>query len=129
MQPWWRERPRRESSSFRLWRTGYARGVDSIQTSLEQLEKKGRQSTKHVRSDACRLKTIVSLHEEKQEVLSQIRNMREWVMEVEQFSMVWASQAEEISNAEVAVATWMPGLARSPALWKQKSEQKTRKFV
>ncbi len=73
-----------------------------IQTSLEQLEKKGRQSPKHVRSDACRLKTIVSLHEEKHEVLSQIRNMREWVMEVEHsFDGSWASQAEEISNAEM----------------------------
>ena len=49
-----------------------------------------------------RLKTIVSLHEEKHEVLSQIRNMREWVMEVEHiFDGSWASQAEEISNAEV----------------------------
>jgi hypothetical protein len=49
-----------------------------------------------------RLKTMVSLHEEKPEVLSQIRNMREWVMEVEHiFDGSWASQAEEISNAEV----------------------------
>lgn len=36
-------------------------------------------------------------------MLSQIRNMREWVMEVEPiFDGSWAtSQAEEISNAEV----------------------------
>ncbi len=44
-----------------------------IQTRLQKLEKKGKQSPKHARSDACPLKTIVSLHEEKQTVLSQIR--------------------------------------------------------
>jgi hypothetical protein len=49
-----------------------------------------------------RLKTIVSLHEEKTAVLTQIRSMREWVMEVEHiFDGSWASQSEKISNAEV----------------------------
>jgi len=49
-----------------------------------------------------RLKTIVSLQEEKKEVLAHIRAMRDWVMEVEHiFDGSWASQAEEISNAEV----------------------------
>lgn len=49
-----------------------------------------------------RLKTIVSLHEEKKEVLAQIRSMREWVLEVEHiFDGSWAAHPEEISNAEV----------------------------
>ena len=49
-----------------------------------------------------RLKSIVSLYEEKQAVLAQVRSMREWVMEVEHiFDGSWASSAEEISNAEV----------------------------
>ena len=49
-----------------------------------------------------RLKTIVSLHEEKKAVLAQVRSMREWVMEVEHiFDGSWASQPEEITNAEV----------------------------
>jgi hypothetical protein len=49
-----------------------------------------------------RLKTIVSLHEEKKAVLAQIKSMREWVLEVEHIlDGSWASQTEEISNAEV----------------------------
>jgi len=49
-----------------------------------------------------RLKTIVSLHEEKKELLAQIASMRTWVGEVEHiFDGSWATQAEEISNAEV----------------------------
>jgi hypothetical protein len=49
-----------------------------------------------------RLKTIVRLHEEKAAVLAQVRSMREWVMEVEHiFDGSWASQPEEITNAEV----------------------------
>jgi hypothetical protein len=44
----------------------------------------------------------VSLQEEKQEVLAHIRTMRDWVMEVEHsFDGSWASQSQEISNAEV----------------------------
>jgi len=61
-----------------------------------------------------RLKTIVSLHEEKQEVLAQIRNMREWVMEVEHiFDGSWASDPEQISNAEVArrLDAWLSRLS------------------
>jgi hypothetical protein len=57
---------------------------------------------------------MVSLHEEKQEVLSQIRNMREGVMEVEHiFDGSWASQAEEISNAGVGwrLDAWLARLA------------------
>jgi hypothetical protein len=46
-----------------------------------------------------RLKAIVSLHEEKQGVLAQIRSMRAWVLEVEHIlDGAWASQPEEISN-------------------------------
>lgn len=49
-----------------------------------------------------RLKTIVSLHKEKSELLAQIASMRTWVVEVEHiFDGSWATQAEEISNAEV----------------------------
>ncbi len=44
----------------------------------------------------------MSLHQEKKELLAQIANMREWVLEVEHiFDGSWATQAEEISNAEV----------------------------
>jgi len=44
----------------------------------------------------------VSLHEEKKELLAQIASMREWVLEAEHiFDGSWASQAEEIRNAEV----------------------------
>jgi len=61
-----------------------------------------------------RLKTIVSLHEEKKEVLAQIASMREWVMEVEHiFDGSWASQAEEITNAEVGwrLDAWLARLS------------------
>jgi len=61
-----------------------------------------------------RLKTIVSLQEEKKEVLSHIRAMRDWVIEVEQiFDGSWASQAEEISNAEVGrrLDAWLSRLS------------------
>jgi hypothetical protein len=45
----------------------------------------------------------VSLHEEKKEMLAHIKSMREWVVEVEHiFDGSWASQAEEITNGEVA---------------------------
>jgi len=45
----------------------------------------------------------VSLHEEKKERLAQIKSMRQWVVEVEHiFDGSWASQAEEITNVEVA---------------------------
>jgi hypothetical protein len=44
----------------------------------------------------------VSLYEEKKELLAQIASMREWVVEAEHiFDGSWASQAEEIRNAEV----------------------------
>jgi hypothetical protein len=44
----------------------------------------------------------VSLYEEKKELLAQIASMREWVLEAEHiFDGSWASQAEEIRNAEV----------------------------
>ena len=46
---------------------------------------------------------IVSLHKEKQELLVQIKSMRQWVVDVEHiFDGSWASQAEEITNGEVA---------------------------
>ena len=45
---------------------------------------------------------MVSLQEEKKDVLAQIRRMRAWVMEAEHiFNGSWASRPEEISNAEV----------------------------
>ena len=45
----------------------------------------------------------MSLHEENQERLAQIKSMRQWVVEVEHiFDGSWASQAEEITNVEVA---------------------------
>ena len=45
----------------------------------------------------------MSLHEEKKECLAQIKSMREWVLAVEHlFDGSWASQAEEITNGEVA---------------------------
>ena len=45
----------------------------------------------------------MSLHEEKKERLAQIKSMRQWVVEVEHiFDGSWASQAEEITNVEVA---------------------------
>ena len=44
----------------------------------------------------------MSLHEAKKEVLAQIRSMRAWVLEVGHIlDGSWATQAEEISNAEV----------------------------
>ena len=61
-----------------------------------------------------RLNTIVSLHEEKKEVLAQIRSMREWVLEVEHiFDGSWAAHPEEISNAEVGrrLDAWLSRLA------------------
>jgi hypothetical protein len=87
-----------------------------IQMSLESLEKKGGAVNQACQKRLRRLKTIVSLHEEKKEVLVQIRSMREWVMEVEHiFDGSWASQAEEISNAEVQrrLDAWLSRLASS----------------
>jgi transposase IS66 family protein len=50
----------------------------------------------------ARLKTIVSLYEEKQALLASIKSMYAWVVEAEHiFDGSWASQPEEISNAEV----------------------------
>ncbi len=57
---------------------------------------------------------MVRLYEEKQEVLSHIRALRDWVIEVEHiFDGSWASQAEEISNAEVGqrLDAWLSRLA------------------
>lgn len=50
----------------------------------------------------ARLKTIVSLHQEKKALLASIKSMYHWVVEVEHiFDGSWASQPEEIKNAEV----------------------------
>lgn len=50
-----------------------------------------------------RLKTIVSLHEEKKDLLAAIKIMSAWVVEAEHiFDGSWASRAEEITNEEVA---------------------------
>ena len=44
----------------------------------------------------ARLKTIVSLHQEKKELLASLKGMYEWVLEGEHiFDGSWASQAEE----------------------------------
>ena len=44
----------------------------------------------------------MSLHEEKKELLAQIKSMRNWVLEAEHIlDGSWAKQAEEIRNAEV----------------------------
>jgi Transposase IS66 family len=49
-----------------------------------------------------RLKTIVSLHQEKKALLASIKSMYQWVVEVEPiFDGSWASHPEEIRNAEV----------------------------
>lgn len=49
-----------------------------------------------------RLKTIVSLQEEKKEALTAIRRRRQWVVEVEHiFDGSWAKHSEEINNGEV----------------------------
>src|SRR6266536_1438500 len=49
-----------------------------------------------------RLKTIVSLHEEKKEVLASIKMMREWVFEAEHIlDGSWAQRPEEITNQAV----------------------------
>lgn len=54
------------------------------------------------RKRLSRLKTIVSLHEEKKEALASIKSMRTWVLEAEHiFDGSWAKQPEEITNAEV----------------------------
>lgn len=50
----------------------------------------------------ARLKTIVSLHQEKKALLASIKSMYDWVLEVEHiFDGSWAHQPQEISNAEV----------------------------
>ena len=50
----------------------------------------------------ARLKTIVSLHQEKKALLASIKSMYDWVLEVEHmFDGSWARQRQEISNAEV----------------------------
>ncbi len=49
-----------------------------------------------------RLLTLVSLQKEKNEWLAQMARMRPWVVEVEHIcDGSWATQAEEIRNAEV----------------------------
>jgi hypothetical protein len=49
-----------------------------------------------------RLKTIVSLHEEKKEVLASIKMMREWVLDAEHIlDGSWAKRPEEITNQAV----------------------------
>jgi hypothetical protein len=61
-----------------------------------------------------RLKTIVSLYEEKQVVLSQVRTMREWVMRLEQIlDGSWADSPAAMSNAEVGrrFDAWLQELA------------------
>ncbi len=48
------------------------------------------------------MKTIVSLHQEKKALLASIKSMYEWVLQAEHIlDGSWASQPEEISNAEV----------------------------
>lgn len=65
----------------------------------------------------CRLQrliSIVSLYQEKQEDLAQVRAMREWVINVEHIlDGSWASKPEEMSNAEVGrrLDDWLKQLA------------------
>src|SRR5712692_3779817 len=81
------------------------RGLEAltkIETSLEKLEKGGGAVNQTCKQRLRRLKTIVSLHEQKKELLAQIASMRSWVVEVEHiFDGSWAKPAEEIRNAEV----------------------------
>ncbi len=61
-----------------------------------------------------RLKTMERLQEEKKEVLTRIRAMRDWVMEVEHlFEGAWASRPEEISKAAVGqrLESWLHRLS------------------
>jgi hypothetical protein len=61
-----------------------------------------------------RLISIVSLYQEKQEDLAQVRAMREWVINVEHIlDGSWASKPEEMSNAEVGrrLDDWLKQLA------------------
>src|SRR5207249_4102093 len=91
------------SSSFPLWRASHARSVEQDSGELREAGKKGGAVNQTCKKRLRRLKTIVSLHEEKKECLAQIKSMREWVVEVEHiFDGSWASQAEEITNVEVA---------------------------
>jgi hypothetical protein len=56
----------------------------------------------------------VSLHEEKREALSQVRQMCAWVIKAEHIlDGSWASSQEEISNAEVGrrLDDWLQDLA------------------
>jgi hypothetical protein len=70
---------------------------------------------------------MVSLHEEKKELLAQIKSMREWVVEVEHiFDGSWASQAEEITNVEVARRFDAYARRGSRALSRRQSEPKTK---
>ena len=73
-------------SSPRLAYAGWQmqEALSKIQTSLEKLEKRGRSKRQPANSASARLKTIVSLHEEKKEALLRaISKMREWVVEAE----------------------------------------------
>jgi hypothetical protein len=90
-------------------------GLTQIQSSLTSLEKKRGSVTELCEKRLTRLKTIVSLHEEKQDTLSQVRAMREWIMEAEHIlGGSWATEPEEISNAEVGrrLDEWLHRLAR-----------------
>jgi hypothetical protein len=82
-----------------LRRTGDARGVSPDPNEPGEARKKGGAVNQTCKKRLARLKTIVSLHEEKKEALIAIRNMREWVLEAEHiFDGPWAKQPEEGSQ-------------------------------
>jgi hypothetical protein len=61
-----------------------------------------------------RLKAIVSLYEEKCEALTQVRAMREWILQLEHIlDGSWAENSAQISNAQVACRfdAWLKDLA------------------
>lgn len=59
-------------------------------------------ASKTSKNRLTRLKTIVSLHEEKKEVLASIKMMREWVFDAEHIlDGSWAQCPEEITNQAV----------------------------
>jgi hypothetical protein len=78
------------------------RSLEPDSGQLREAGKRGGAVNQTCKKRLRRLKTIVSLHEEKKECLAQIKSMRKWVLEVEHiFDGSWASQAEEITNVEV----------------------------
>lgn len=95
MQRWW-------TQAIWLCRTSDARSLEQDPNELREARRKGGTVNSTSQKRLARLRTIVSLHQEKKEALTAIRKMREWVVEAEHiFDGSWAKQPEEISHAEV----------------------------